>query len=315
MAARTVATAGAARAEYAEAEAEVQRLEEELEAARRDAASARRAGATVLGALEAAMAPLMAELAVERRRALAAALPSEAPRMDCSGDAAALAAEVQRLQGELAAQREEVERLQAAERKRGNELRRLRVDATDAMDSLGYEQQRVRHYEVGLQLGFEPTGDGWAGLGPSGMGRRTMEVRAEKRLRETAEQRASRIAQQVVKLSSEASSQQGLIAHLSKRFLRLRRLSQSRDKQLAGSSSDAGALEEKLREHSRNVAKLLESLAGENLLPEEQPSVISEGGLASDAPDKYWPKTLSQQKLAQPRSKTASTGRLPQLSF
>merc|ERR1712217_57413 len=157
----------------------------------------------------------------------------------------ALEAEIRHLQFDIGHYHDQVERLQIEERQRSHELARLRCELGEASEELTYEQQRVKHYEVCKLLGLD--GGGWAGLGPAGIGRRTMEVRAEKELREVAQQRTGRLTRDVSRLASDTSSQQASIEQLSRRLQKLRSSVQDKDRQLQRAASTTSDLHFKLR--------------------------------------------------------------------
>lgn len=313
-----VATAGTVRAELADAQAQASSLKQELAAVQAETEQVQRAGDTVLRALEAAIAPLMAELAILRRQCAhqgltgpwpkaAATASSAAPEAQTSSDrgvsamdedaTAALEAEIKHLQLDISHNQQKVERMQADERQREQEIQRLQTEVAEAQESLGYEQQRLRHFEVCQKLG--PSAGGWAGLGPNGIGRRTMEVRAEKRLRECAELRAGRLAGQVTRLSSDTSTQQVTIGQLSKRLQLVRSLTQKKEQQQADASMKIADLKLKLK-------KPLGPASGNDLLGAMKEEVSVQEAVAD-----------AQGKLGGGRrpKKNSSTGKLPQLSF
>merc|ERR1712176_140408 len=131
-------------------------------------------------------------------------------------------------------------------KQRSHELKQFRTELSEVTAKLAYEQQRVRHYDTCKQLGFDSGNEGWAGLGPSGMGRRTMEVRCEKKLRESAEQRAGRLSRDVTRLSSEAAMHQAEIAKLSKRLHRARNHSLEKAQHIEGAAALTSAMQNKL---------------------------------------------------------------------
>merc|ERR1719409_2560127 len=147
--------------------------------------------------------------------------------------AADVEAEVEHLQLDIAHFQHKAERLQVEERQRSHEISRLCGELSEAYEHLAYEQQCVRHHEVCQQFGIDPSGGGWAGMGPCGIGRRTLEVRAEQKLREHAEQRGGRLARDVTKLASDTSQQQASIAQLGRRLKCVRKSLEDRDKRIA----------------------------------------------------------------------------------
>lgn len=296
-----VATAASVREELAEVEEHGEALQKELQRSQRELMDVRRAGAAVLSAVESAMAPVMAELAALRRGALAAvdqaadeggtltvgaaqdAASAEGPPAGTS--VPALEAEIRHLQFDIGHYHDQVERFQVEERQRSHELARLRDEITEASEELSYEQQRVRHYEICKQLGLD--GGGWAGLGPAGIGRRTMEVRAEKQLREVAQQRTGRLSRDVSRLASDTAAQQSNIEQLSRRLQRVRSCVQAKDMQLQNASVTTSDLHFKLR-------------GGEAADPDH--SAVDHGKVR-----------IAGGKKSHKGSR--STGKLPQLSF
>lgn len=187
-----------------------------------------------------------------------------------------------------------VERKQAKERQREDELQRLQTEVAEAQESLGYEQQRLRHFEVCQKIG--PSAGGWAGLGPNGIGRRTMEVRAEKRLRECAELRAGRLAGQVTRLAGDTSTQQSTIGQLSKRLQLVRSLTQNKEQQQADAALKNADLKLKLQKPLGPGTDILGAMKEEASL--QQAVVDAQGQLSGGS---------------RSRKRISSTGKLPQL--
>merc|ERR1712146_374448 len=134
--------------------------------------------------------------------------------------------QVKHLELDIGLFQERAERLQVEQRQRGHERERLQTELREVKDSLLYEQQRMRHHEVSKRDGYVVRDDVWGGLGPSGIGRRTMEVNAEKKLRDTAEKRSLRLSKDVTKLASDAAQKQASVAQLSRKLSRLRKLNE-----------------------------------------------------------------------------------------
>jgi len=316
-------TTGTVRQELADAEEDIVALREELANAVREATEARQAGSAVLGALEAAMAPLMAELAAVRKAnrennaVPAAAAPVADPAQGTLQEPRDLRAEaelvVKHLHVDLQCEQEKVERLQVEQRQRARELGRLQGELAETGDSLAYEQQRVRHYEVCKQLSSDKVS--LAGLGPSGVGRRTMEVHSEKRLRETAEQRAGRLSREVTRLTSDIGWQQTTITELSKRLKQLQHSVRDKDGQLAGATKQTSALHAKLRDGMKSLDKAdspaPEKGSGRHVdLMQKGPSKMD-----TDLAAQLNALIGSSKKMRRPTKTNRSTGRLPQLSF
>jgi hypothetical protein len=299
-----VPTAATLRADYAHAELQAEALRAEVAKAQREVDEVKRSGSAVLAALEAAMIPLMAELAVTRHacKEYCSSIgepfilaPVPAPEGSSQSGVDAMEAEVGHLQVEIAHYRKQTERLQVEERQRSHEISRLCGEYSEAYDHLNYEQQCVKHHEECKQVGID-AGGGWAGMGPCGLGRRTQEVRAEKKLREFAEQRGGRLARDVTKLSSDTSQQQASIAQLGRRLKNVRKALSERDSRLAHTGKHTKLLHAKLK------------------VTEDATSGNGGEGVAfeSTQDDPVAPSLRPSKKKG---GSAASTGRLPQLSF
>lgn len=262
-----------------EIELESKKMQEELQRTQKQLEESRRAGSAVLGAVEGAMAPLMAELAMERQR-VDHILPST-PRADGAAtkdSADTLEVEIQHFKLDIEHYQGRTEELQIEERKRLHVLEGLRSSLEEASEDLAYEKQRVRHHEVCRQLGL-PDG-GWVGLGPLGVGKRTLEARAEKKLRESAEERSARLAREVTRLAGDSTEAQITIEQLSRRLDKIRVIARTKDRRLQSAAAQTSELHARLR-----------------------------GSPSDGAKDTFSPKTASR------KMNSASTGKLPQLSF
>lgn len=269
----------AMRAEMREMESESKRVQDELQRTQKQLEESRRAGSAVLAAVEGAMAPLMAELAMERQR-VDHILPST-PRSEgtaTKGSADALEVEIQHLKLDIEHYQGSTEQLQIEERKRLHFLEGLRSSLEEASEDLAYEKQRVRHHEVCRQLGL-PDG-GWVGLGPLGVGKRTLEARAEKKLRESAEERSARLAREVTRLAGDSTEAQITIEQLSRRLDKIRSIAQTKHRRLASAAAQTSELHARLR------------------------GSPSEGA-----------KDTSSSQVRSRKMNSSSTGKLPQLSF
>lgn len=262
-----VATAATLRAELAQAESQVVALRDELAEMEELQGQAHQAGVAVLGALEVAMTPLMVELAEARnacgcpdpgpssasRRLASLKVKPDVANIAFAGLGAgvedarkASADEIRRRQSDIDGYRQQVEQMQAEDRERSSDISRLVGELSDAMEHLTYEQQRARHLEVCEDLG--PAGqEGWAGMGPMGLGRRTLQARAEARLRETAEQRGCRLGRDVSRLASDVATQQATIKQLTKRLVRLQKKSSQKEKKLKTVGARAFELQSKMK--------------------------------------------------------------------
>lgn len=253
-----VASASSLRGELQEAEAAVLKLESALEKAQKQAAEAQVAGTALLAATRAAMAPLMAELT---RARMESALPLPAVEVPWTGEdgriveeeprspddpfgCAVLEEEIRHLRLDIEHFQGKTERLQLEERRRAYELRRLERELEEAGADLTYEHQRARHNEVCNQLAL-PDG-GWVGHSSPGLGRRTLEARAEQTLRESAEHRSTRLTGEVTQLASEMGQQQTTIQQLSKRLDKVRQLVQEKERRLIWASTHVADLHAKL---------------------------------------------------------------------
>lgn len=290
-----VATVSNVRQELSEAEALEQELKEQVAAMEEEAAQAHSAGAAVLAALQNAMAPLMAELAVAQRDGLGDEENAEV------GTCEEMESEIRHTRLDISHYNQKIQRLQVDDDRRAIELARLTREASDAVAALRYEQVRARHHDAGQRLGVDTLGESWAGLAPTGVGRRTMEVRAERRLREMAEVRAGRLSRDVMKLSSEAAVHQAHIADLSKRLTRTRSLVIDREQQLVEAAKARAKLEVKAKAKLQSAMQADRSVSAED---DPTQAVITE-------PELSVASLSAQRKPATCRS----TGKLPQLSF
>lgn len=277
-----VVTAGALRGELADAQELSECLRSELARARVEASEARAAGCAVLGAVQAAMVPLMEELAAARRSVGGGASTRSGGITEAwrGPSCTALEAEILHLQLDITHFQEQVEKLQVEGRHRDHELGRLRVELSEASESQSYEMQRVRHFEVCRQLGTQS--GGWAARAAAGVGRRTLEARAEQKLRESAEQRGGRLTRDLTKLAGDTMSQQAAIEQLTRQLGRVRHALQEKDKRLACAISQTQELQSKVRGPAKAAG-------------DDEPLGAGRGrGL---------------------RKESSSTGKLPQLSF
>jgi len=228
------------------------------------------------------MAPLMAELASARLESAEKLIQS--PRGEAGskpGSALqAVEAEIRHLKLDIEHYRGRAERLQVEERKRFHTLSQLRSDLQEASEDLAYEKQRVRHHEVCRQLGLKD--GGWVGLGPLGVGKRTLEARAEKKLRESAEDRATRLSREVSRLSGDTAEQQTVIEQLSRRLDKCRAIAREKERRLNNAANQTKELHARLR---GSPSATLGQVQG------------------------------SQASSRMRKAQSASTGKLPQLSF
>jgi len=297
------------RADLANAELQSENLQRKLVEAQREVNEVGRSGKAVLAALEAAMVPIMAELAVTRSACkeycartgepfVLAPTLSEGDQ-NSSSSIAAMEAEVQHHQLDIAHYQQKAEHMQIEERQRSHEISRLYGELSEAYEHLDYEQQCVKHHEECRQVGIEASATGWAGMGPCGLGRRTQEVRAEKKLRECAEQRGGRLARDVTKLASDTSQQQASIAQLGRRLKGVRKTLQERETRISNAEKVTKLLHVKL--------KVIDEANGNGGGKNDKPEVE---GLVDELNSS---STLSSKKKK--GGLASSTGKLPQLSF
>jgi len=314
-----VATAATLRADLKNAEMRADGLRENILVGQNEIEEVTSAGAAVLEALEAAMVPLMAELALTRQACkeycadrgeafitgpAQSPLPAEAKpkQQGAAQDIADAEAELTHLTLDINHFQHEVEGLQIEERQRSHEISRLCGELSEAYEHLAYEQQCVRHHEVCRQFGIggsDSSGGGWPGMGPCGVGRRTMEVRAEQKLRECAEQRGGRLARDVTKLASDTSAQQASIAQLGARLMRAKKSHTQRDRLIFHNHKQATMMHAKLKVASGD---------GQQQGDQGYPSVAN---LAAPTAGNGTSGSLRSSK----KGIAASTGKLPQLSF
>lgn len=310
-----VATAVTLRADLADAETKAEALRAEVDKTQREVTQVTRAGGAVLAALEAAMVPLMAELALTRQACKEYCMdrdlpfiipqqPAEVAKESTEGSRESMEAEVKHLLLDIDHFQHKAERLQIEERQRSHEISRLCGELSEAYEHLAYEQQCVKHHEVCRQFGIE-VNSGWAGMGPCGIGRRTLEVRAEKKLRECAEQRGGRLARDVTKLASDTTQQQASIAQLGRRLQSVRKALSERDSRLRHNQKHTELLHAKLKVTSSDGS-------GQAATDGEQEV---DGPVASRSASGPEGGALSLQRSRKKGGSAASTGKLPQLSF
>lgn len=293
-----VASVGHATGELAELEAQIRCLREELAAAQRKTRDAQHAGNRILGALESAMAPLMEELSAAKR--------ASGDVVPTNGTLAESESEVDHLKLDIDHYREQVYQLQVQERQRNHELKRLRSEVAEASDLLAYEQRRLHHLELCRKLNGNGLQDdsAWGGLGPMCIGKRTIEVRSEQRLRESAEQRGGKLSRDVTKLTADAARYQATIMRLSQRLSRVRTSFSEKDGQLTVAAKQTADLQSRITKVVQaadpELAMALDLADLDNLAKE----------LARTSVDIDTDYTRKEKKQT-----TRSTGKLPALSF
>lgn len=294
-----VATVGHATGELAELEGQVRCLREELLAAQRGAKDAQNAGNAILVALESGMARLMGELAAAKRSSAEAGLPASGAGEDPQY-------EVDHLKLDIDHYRQQVCQLHVERRQRENEITRLRSEVSEASDVLTYEQRRLQHLELRRQLEGNDSegGASWGGLGPMCIGKRTIEVRAEQRLRESAEQRSAKLTRDVSRLAGDAARHQATIERLSQRLGRVRSSFHEKDDQLAVAAKQTADLQSR-------IAKVVQAADPEGAMAldlADLDNLARELAKSTDSLDSETSRTLRKPT-------TKSTGKLPALSF
>eukprot|EP00435_Cladocopium_sp_Y103_P034696 s3520_g9.t1 len=148
--------AEALRQQLAEAEEEYQEIHQELAHSQLELQEARRCGGQLLSAAEAALAPLMLELA-RAREATDLLLPpvlaqdevketsTTAPSLSSRE---AIEAEIKHLKLDIDHFKNVAARLQTEDTQRYYVMNSLRNELTEATEELGYQRDRARHHEV-----------------------------------------------------------------------------------------------------------------------------------------------------------------------
>lgn len=287
--AQAAVTTSALRNEIAEAEAEEGRLHEQLKQTRRSTREAHAAGIAVLSAVETAMTPLMVELAALRRdtKNIELAKVLDFPQEEghsyqiqtlLGPDEENLKSEAQHLQLDITHFQDKAEKIQAGERQRLHEIKRLQNELRDLVDELSYQKQRVNHLCVVEKT--RPSKKKQVGTGIH------KQVLAEQNLRESAEKRAGKITRELSRLSIDTNNQQSTIEFLGRRLGSVRNSSENQDYRLGKANC---------------VSNHLTACLNGNVQ-----TSTTEGGVDMKVRK---PETLKKLK------NTASTGRLPHLSF
>jgi hypothetical protein len=130
---------------------------------------------------------------------------------------------------------------------------------SDLKDQLDYTRQLVKHHEVEQQLHTELT-DTWGGENPCGIGKRTLELRAEQKLRQHVEKRNNKLTDQIQKLTAVIASQQLAIQRLEKKMMNGQKKLLHKDQQLLHVTERASQLQGYLRRDMNQAAG--QALAG-----------------------------------------------------
>jgi len=204
-----------------------------------------------------------------------------------------LEAEIQVMEREVCHFREQLEHLQNSERLRMQELDQLSYELTQAAERLNYEQQTVRTHEHCLNSICSSRSS------PNLIGPRTIELRAEQRLKELAARRAGRLSDEVMRLAVGASMQQNTVDTLSTKLLRVRSSLLDRDRELIAAQKTTAGLESRL---ALGVVGGAATATSGRCMPGKAPLTSSS-------------TTKNKTGATAPRKAAKSTGRLPQLSF
>jgi len=260
---------------------EAEELKEQLEAAKSDAFHAHRAGVAALNAAQVQMQRLQADLARAQGRedgmptTLSTGFsdgPHQIGQPSMSGfwstvsssfgpvktfadDAQqrGLQQEARHLRLDLSHYQHKVETMQAQQQHSEQESTRMKSVMSDLKDQLDYTRQLVKHHEVEQQLQHELT-DTWGGENPCGIGKRTLELRAEQKLREHVEKRNNKLTDQIQKLTGCIANQQLAIQRLEKKVMNGQKKLLQKDQQLAHVTERASQLQGYLRRDMHQAA-------------------------------------------------------------
>jgi chromosome segregation ATPase len=252
---------------------ECDELKEQLEAAKGEASHAHRAGVAALSAAQVQMQRLQADLAKAQGRdgvdgppTLSTGFSSDGQpgqptasgfwsTVSSFGAAKSFADEAQQrclqqearhLRLDLRHYQQKVEAMQVQQQHSEQENTRMRSTIGDLKDSLDYTRQLVKHHEVEQQLQQE-LNDTWGGENPCGIGKKTLELRAEQKLREHMEKRNNKLTDQIQKLTSCIANQQLAIQRLEKKVMQGQKKLLQKDQQLVHVTERAAQLQGYLR--------------------------------------------------------------------
>jgi len=206
-----------------------------------------------------------------------------------------LEAEIQIMEHDVCHCREQLAHLHNSERLRMQELDRLSHELTQAAERLAYEQQTVRTHENCLNAICTTRSS------PNLIGPRTIELRAEQRLKELAVRRTGKLSNEVMRQAVDASIRQTTVDALSMKLLRVRSTLLDKDRELLAAQKATAGLQ------SRLVLGAGGGFAGG---PADRCS-----GKALPTSGSTRSKTGKNTGVAAPRKAAQSTGRLPKLSF
>lgn len=213
-------------------------------------------------------------------------------RLALLGPSEQLEAEIQVMKRDVCYYREQLQHFQNSERLRMQELDRLSHELKQSAERLAYEQQTVRTHEDCLNAICSTRSC------PNLIGLRTIELRAEQRLKELAVRRTGKLSTEVMRLAVDASVQQTTVDDLSTKLLRVRSSLLNRDRELLAAQKVTASLE----------SRLALGVGGNP----------TGGGAERCMPGKVPPTTDSRRNttgVTAQHKAVQSTGRLPKLSF
>lgn len=260
--------------------AECEEMKEQLEAARSEASHAHRAGVAALNAAQVQMQRLQSDLARAQGREgvdggppMNTGFSSDGPTgqpttsgfwstvsslgaakgFEQEAQQRSLQQEARHLRLDLSHYQQKVEAMQVQQQHSEQENTRMKTVMSDLKDQLDYTRQLVKHHEVEQQLQHE-LNDTWGGDNPCGIGKRTLELRAEQKLREHMEKRNNKLTDQIGKLTSCIANQQLAIQRLEKKVMNGQKKLLQKDQQLAHVTERATQLQGYLRRDMHQAA-------------------------------------------------------------
>lgn len=263
--------------------AEAEELKEQLEAAKAEAFHAHRAGVAALNAAQVQMQRLQGDLARAQGQVGAdgtqmhlstggfssdgqGGQPSMSgfwstmsssfgPQKSFADDAQqrGLQQEARHLRLDLSHHQHKVKQMQIQQQHSEQEATRMKSVMSDLKDQLDYTRQLVKHHEVEQQLHTELT-DTWGGENPCGIGKRTLELRAEQKLRTHVEKRNNKLTDQIQKLTAVIASQHLAIQRFEKKLMNGQKKLLHKDQQLQHVTERAAQLQGYLRRDMNQAA-------------------------------------------------------------
>ncbi|CAJ1337647.1 unnamed protein product [Effrenium voratum] len=198
-------------------------------------------------AAQAQMAQMRAELEMLKQAPKDEAEPSVADEEEVSWRQMKLL-ECRNLRHELSKWRHQVATLEAKRPQDEAEVARLKVEVMHAQDVLESTRHAVRHLEVEQSMGEVPDEDCQMGA-PT----HSIEVVAERHVRERAEERGSHLAQKAKRLGQVILAQKLLIQRLEKQIITEESLLEQKEMQLAGEEKLHIRLKVALRQRSDEI--------------------------------------------------------------